>query len=994
MPKQINKYLLFFIAVIAAFWQIAFLQNGMKWDFVDAFLPSRYFFSESVLNNQFPLWNPYLLYGSPIFADLVSVFNPEYWIIANLFGYNNIVLQFVYLGYVIIAGISFYYLLKQFKADNNILLAISLAYMFSGFTIGNAQHLAFVSGYALVPFLLAAYLQFLRKINKINFVRLALAVYLMVFCSYPAIAIISGYLLLVFLVFYVIANRKNKIYLRQIFAGHLILLAITVLFSAVLFVAYFQAQPFLDRYTGLSIDLAQKHAFTFQSFISFLFPMATGVETDFFATDNSMSNAYFGLFSLVLLTFCLLSKKKNSESYLFLFFGIFSLLAALGKQFFLREFLYHYFPLLNMFQYPALFRAFAIFGFLAFTGINFNPSEIIPQKRKLLAVVSFVFIVLIVVFIVMAISRVNEFIYFHNFSFNQKLQQATRSENIIFQGIFQLSLLLFFLIFTLKTKNAKKYPGIILFLFLIDLASATQFNIRYTVINNDNPLEFAAYLKNSPKGFPVPDLRPMEENSDKNASNKFVWMNNNVFPKRATFDGKVAFKLNGYTLLDDNFPALLDSIKTNPLVYFSADVRNANTVENFTSETVFLPENNLDGITAKNSNLKQSDFLQIVDFKPSEINIQTSAENARLLVFQQNYFKGWKVYIDGVEHNLQLANFTHLAVFVPAGEHVVTFRYKNQLVIILFVFSTCIFLLLIFFALRLYTIKNPIKKRQIKRLVFGLLAIFVVIGIINRQFYQKNKRGLANEIIGASEKYKSEFYNKLAVFLSTSDKNLQKKVQPDKTQFIHESRNMEQLSTFLMNAGPEYFMFAWNNCFPGNNVFELIRSFYPETIDFKKQNNSGIILAKKNEKLQPYNFNEDFENDNQLAYWEDSRIQIDSISGTRVFHFSENDEWGSAMQFIVDEDLKKARQVALVSDIKMVNKNEALLVVTVERQKENLLYEAFKMNNFIQTGEWQRISFLVDFDFELQQNDQIKVYFWNNKQSNFYLDNIKLRFVF
>ena len=100
------------------------------------------------------------------------------------------------------------------------------------------------------------------------------------------------------------------------------------------------------------------------------------------------------------------------------------------------------------------------------------------------------------------------------------------------------------------------------------------------------------------------------------------------------------------------------------------------------------------------------------------------------------------------------------------------------------------------------------------------------------------------------------------------------------------------------------------------------------------------------------------------------------------------------MQFIVDEDLKKARQVALVSDIKMVNKNEALLVVTVERQKENLLYEAFKMNNFIKTGEWQRISFLVDFDFELQQNDQIKVYFWNNKKSNFYLDNIKLRFVF
>ncbi len=144
-------FILLALVTVIAFWQLFFLQNGMKWDFVDAFLPSRYFFSESILNNQFPLWNPYLLYGTPIYADLVSVFNPEFWIIGNMFGYSNISLQFVFLAYIFIAGVSFFYFLKQFNSDYKISIGLSVAYMLSGFVIGNSQHVAFVCGYALIP---------------------------------------------------------------------------------------------------------------------------------------------------------------------------------------------------------------------------------------------------------------------------------------------------------------------------------------------------------------------------------------------------------------------------------------------------------------------------------------------------------------------------------------------------------------------------------------------------------------------------------------------------------------------------------------------------------------------------------------------------------------------------------------------------------------------------------------------------------------------------
>ncbi len=159
-------YILLFLVIVIAFWQLVFLQNGIKWDFVDAFLPSRYFFSESILNNQFPLWNPYLLYGTPIYADLVSVFNPEFWIIGNMFGYSNISLQFVFLAYIFVAGVSFFYFLKQFNSDYKISIGLSVAYMFSGFVIGNAQHVAFVCGYALIPFLMTKLLHIHQGIES------------------------------------------------------------------------------------------------------------------------------------------------------------------------------------------------------------------------------------------------------------------------------------------------------------------------------------------------------------------------------------------------------------------------------------------------------------------------------------------------------------------------------------------------------------------------------------------------------------------------------------------------------------------------------------------------------------------------------------------------------------------------------------------------------------------------------------------------------------
>ena len=991
-----KEYLLLLLVIILAFWQVVFLQNGMKWDFVDAFLPSRYFFSESILNNQFPLWNPYLLYGTPIYADLVSVFNPEFWVIGNMFGYSNITLQFTYLAYIFIAGVSFFYFLKQFNAEHKLSVGLSVAYMLSGFSIGNAQHLAFVAGYAILPFVIASYFQFMRQLNKPNFLRLSIALFFMIYCSYPGLTIILGYFLLTIFIYYLAVNWADKSYIKKLFIYHSVLIAVVILFSSVLILAYFQISPFLSRYGGLPIELAQKHPFSVKSVLSFILPMATGNDAQYFGTDTSMSNGYWGIISVILFLFSITKKAKNRESYLLLFFGLFSLLASFGSQFFLRGLLYNFAPLMNMFQYPSIFRAFFIFSFLAFIGININLFQLNKVDRKRLIIISGLIIGAILFFVWQAVGQTEQFVFFNSEkSFVEELLNSTRFDNIIFQGVIQIIILTGFILIVWKVKTFKYLSAAILSLFIIDGIISTQLSIHYTVIGKTNPIEFSKYLKSSPKGFPIPELNPIEENSDKNARNEFIWMNNNVFPKRVTFDGLVAFKLDGYRHLADNHPDLLDAIKKEAVIYLSDDVRENSSIESYKTNTVFLSASDYNNLQEQNLHSHKNDKLDIIDFSPIKIEIKTSTSFPQLLAYQQNYYKDWRVFIDEKEQKLLKGNFAHMAVFVPSGEHIVLFEYKNPTIKLTFYFTVLILFVLIAFSIYYYLIRYPERKSRVVITLVSGIFIFILISSINRYFYQKNKLGLTPVIIEKVENWKGKYKNDISIFLSTQQKKLKNSVVADEICFINETTNIAELSHFLMNLESKYFVFAWQGSMINDELFELIYSFYPTIVEQKKDNNSGIILVKKSSDLQNYKFIQTFESgDLQAKTQNKNRIKLDSVSGNHSYYYNANHEWGTTVEIPVGKDLAKFGKFSIITDFIIEEEiKEILLVFSIERAGKKLEYHVSKIDKFAKyPDEWTRAAFVINIENELQEGDLVKVYFWNINRVRFQIDNLKIKF--
>jgi hypothetical protein len=110
----------------------------------------------------------------------------------------------------------------------------------------------------------------------------------------------------------------------------------------------------MTRGSGVTLTQALFGAFTPQSFVSFLLPFASIREMDFYNTDLSMSNAYFGLLTLVFFITGLMIKRTKLLN-VFLGWGIFCLAASVGSALPLRGISLSLFPVHGPVPFPGPF---------------------------------------------------------------------------------------------------------------------------------------------------------------------------------------------------------------------------------------------------------------------------------------------------------------------------------------------------------------------------------------------------------------------------------------------------------------------------------------------------------------------------------------------------------------------------------------------------------------------------------------------------------------
>lgn len=108
---------------------------------------------------------------------------------------------------------------------------------------------------------------------------------------------------------------------------------------------------------------------------------------------------------------------------------------------------------------------------------------------------------------------------------------------------------------------------------------------------------------------------------------------------------------------------------------------------------------------------KESTVSGNLDYKlltNSHVQVKTSSEQDSYLVVLDGFYPGWKAFIDGKETKIHRTNYDFRGVLVPAGSHIVDFKYQPKS-ILYGALVTSVSLMIMIFLLGLHALK--IRKR-------------------------------------------------------------------------------------------------------------------------------------------------------------------------------------------------------------------------------------------------------------------------------------------
>jgi hypothetical protein len=672
-----------FLMALLAFYPVVMHIHPVKWDMIDCFYPWRFHIGECLQNGQLPWWNPYQDLGYPIHADPSSgAWYPMVWLIGSTVGYSIWSIGFELWIHVFFAGVGMYFLAKTLKFDPRFALMAGIAYMLSGFFIGNAQHLPYIISACWLPYVLAFYLRMRDQKGGQNSVKAGLFLFLMITGGYPAITIILFYLLLIFFAVHVLGLFQSK-QRREAFAylGRNVLFTLTTLLtSAVMLMSVAVVSPYLSRLGNFDVQQALFSPFSPQSFFSFVVPYATTANIQWFNSDLSMRNGYFGIF--VFLFFLLgIFRKKPLELRILFWFGIFCLTAAVGDYLPVREFLFRYVPMMNVFRFPSVFRLFFILG-AVLTGVwtiqhfLFDAKEHARRVFITLILAGVGLIALIFAFRLQGHLSMGTFFRLGIFTFNAG---AFFAQLAVFQAAIQVLLIGVgtFLLWKIKSPNLRitSFIGLI----ALDMLIAASLNGPATVYYGEVEAKVAqANVDKYPHGFPKQSDITIDSAGHLPGVGTPYWQNQQTFQKQISAEGYNSFSFTSYELLESDFPKLFAAVKKCHLLTLS-DRLLQNAVGDSIQPGELLMHFGSDRYPGVYK-LSKGDTALLESYNANEFAISASAKRPCLLTLHQKDYSDWRAFVNGKETPILVSNMNFMTIELPAGKSKVRFVFDNTLV--------------------------------------------------------------------------------------------------------------------------------------------------------------------------------------------------------------------------------------------------------------------------------------------------------------------------
>lgn len=661
-----SNYHYIFIVLFAALCYHFLWYNpySMKWDLSEQYLPWRHFTGKAVYNGVLPFWNPFQLGGIPSFADpQSSAWYYPAWFIGGVFGYTMKVIELEILGFIILGGLGFFALSKKIGNSTNSSFIVSLCYLSCGFFVGNAQHLTWIAAAAWIPCLFFHYLHIRKEQYNVHLIYFLLILYLFISSSYPAFVITAAYIIIVdqIILLCYSSNRKRFLLNKFLLATLSILAVLPFLYSLYISQAYF------SRGDGVTLAKALQHPFAWQSLLSLIAPFSSFKNNELFNADISMSNAYMGLFPIILILFYFLFKKNKRSSFWLVLSFVF-LLIGLGEQTPLRTLLYNHLPGFNLFRFPSLFRLFFIICILLFSASYYDSLRIYIDKYRSKIIITLSCIVAIfLLVIVFYIDAWKPFSIESLSKLSQQFEGSTFKQHLLYQLAFQSLLLIVFCILLYK-KVSKSF---LLLLICVDLFFSVRLNAMATIVLNVKTKDVDYLISNAEKTFKLPHLQAQKKSVDQQYEYRWPlnW-NMNCYFGEIAIDGYNPFVLNTFNTLSES--SIKDSVWENHWYYIPKEIIYKDSTPFIHSGIAWIQ-------TQEQEPLKLSSKIKIENtfFSANKISFRYYADSTAAMVLAQNPFPGWRAHIDERPLEIYTANYSQQMVFLDAGTHDITWEYSN-----------------------------------------------------------------------------------------------------------------------------------------------------------------------------------------------------------------------------------------------------------------------------------------------------------------------------
>lgn len=680
----LKTVLIFTGILIIAYFPLSSFMFSLKNDSFTGYFPSRFFISESLKNNSFPLWNPYINFGLPQYGDMNSGFwNPLTWIIAILSEYNAYSFTVELLFYVLLSGIGMFQLCRSYKFTKTVAYISGFSYMCSGFMVAHLQHFNWISAAAFLPWCIWAYNLLINKFSMKNSIICSILFYFFLSASHPGMIIGFIYFFLSYVTFFYLHKKKeepNSFNSKSFFKKNGWMIGLMLVLSFGMITGYTDIIPNMTR--GAKIDNLSNiiNPFTIQSLISLIFPMATVKAESFYNTDISMRNMYFGL-TLFLFFIVALKEKRNSYQSFFLYIGLFFFILSLGGIF--KYFTCKFLPFIGYVRLSGEFLIFSLFSFVIFAAFSLN--NFIVEKKSYNENLSktFHYVQLIIYSIIItgfccAVFFQNSFI-FHISDIlktpgtSAKLKSLVDNFSIfdamMLQGILQTGF------WNAIKKNIKeKTYKVLINLVAIEMIIATLLNIPFTGVGQDSTSDVETIIKRAPEGMQAPYYIPIYRiYSTKADRYKKLVGDWSFFSKQIGVDTK------------SNYPVELNNTK----IVFKDSL------------SLFCYKPFIFNVDDSNETK-----IKVNSFKGNNIVLTVYSNKPDTLVYQQNIYPHWNCVVNGEFKKPIPYKKVFNAVELKPGKNYVQFSFVPKAVVNALSFSKYAFLLCIIY-LGIIFIKRP-----------------------------------------------------------------------------------------------------------------------------------------------------------------------------------------------------------------------------------------------------------------------------------------------